>query len=141
MIVGWILGLIACLCAAVACPYGILKSARTSRLLRWVTIVTGLMLTGLAYAFTFHYVYSPNANTRIHGWPVPYIVFQRDAPGEPWLDFVGPTLLLAFPINLVLALGIWFFVLWYLNALVTDLREGATQQPPPSDRPEAAPEE
>jgi len=55
-----------------------------------------------AYLTTFHYAYLANANTRVHGWPVPTVIFQRDGPGEPWLDFVGPTVVLAYPMNLVL---------------------------------------
>ncbi|TWU48953.1 hypothetical protein Poly51_48570 [Rubripirellula tenax] len=55
-----------------------------------------------AYLTTFHYTYLANANTRFHGWPVPTVIFQRDGPGEPWLDFVGPTVILAYPMNLVL---------------------------------------
>lgn len=55
-----------------------------------------------AYFTTFHYIHYTNANTRFHGWPVPTVVFQRDAPSSPWLDYVGPTLVLAYPINLLL---------------------------------------
>lgn len=55
-----------------------------------------------AYFTTFHYVYFANANTRFHGWPVPTVIFQREGPGEPWLDFIGPTAILAYPMNLVL---------------------------------------
>ena len=55
-----------------------------------------------AYFTTFHYIYFANANTRFHGWPVPTVIFQRDGPDAPWLDFVGPTILLAYPMNLTL---------------------------------------
>ncbi len=55
-----------------------------------------------AYITTFRYTYLANANTRFHGWPVPTVIFQRDGPDEPWLDFVGPTVVLAYPMNLVL---------------------------------------
>ncbi|HEY1050951.1 MAG TPA: hypothetical protein VGE39_14375 [Prosthecobacter sp.] len=51
---------------------------------------------------TFHHEHWPNANTRFVGWPIPQIVFQRDIPEEPWLDFVGPTLILAWPMNFIL---------------------------------------
>ena len=90
---------------------------------RWTTIATGPVVIGLAYVYTFHYVYSPNMNTQVHGWPVPVVVLQRDAPGEPWLDFVGPTTILGLPINLVLFLGTWFFILWVLSAVITRSRK------------------
>lgn len=51
---------------------------------------------------TFRYEYFSNENTRVYGWPVPGIIFQREDANSPWLDFVGPTLLLAYPMNLVI---------------------------------------
>lgn len=55
-----------------------------------------------AWFTTFHYVYHSNANTRFHGWPFPHVIFQRDSPTSPWLDFVGPTTVLSFPMNFLL---------------------------------------
>ena len=55
-----------------------------------------------AYFTTFRYTYLIKANTRIHGWPVPIVIFQRTAAEEPWLDYVSSTSLLAYPLNLVL---------------------------------------
>lgn len=58
-----------------------------------------------AWFTTFHYVYYSNANTRFHGWPFPIVIFQRDSPTSPWLDFVSPIAILSFPVNfLVFAL-------------------------------------
>ena len=68
--------------------------------LLYLAALTGSVVT--AYVTTFHYTYLANSNTRFHGWPVPTVIFQRDGPGEPWLDFVGPTVILAYPMNLVL---------------------------------------
>ena len=71
----------------------------------WLRVVHLLALAGTcvaAFYSTFKYTYLANANTRFHGWPVPQVIFQRDGPGEPWLDFVGPTVLLAYPMNVVL---------------------------------------
>jgi hypothetical protein len=42
-----------------------------------------------------------NENTVAHGYPIPIVIFQRDAPGGPWLDYVGPTTILAYPINYI----------------------------------------
>lgn len=57
-----------------------------------------------SYITTFHYEHMPNADTRFLGWPVPRVIFQRRAPDGPWLDFVGITMVLAFPMNLILFL-------------------------------------
>ena len=73
--------------------------------LKWKKIaylVCSLTSAAAAYFTTYHYVYYANANTRLHGWPVPVIVFQRDSPTAPWLDFVGPTVALAYPMNFIL---------------------------------------
>ena len=43
-----------------------------------------------------------NEDTYAYGWPIPRVVFQRKALGEPWLDFVGPTVILAYPMNYVI---------------------------------------
>jgi hypothetical protein len=40
-----------------------------------------------------------NENTYAHGWPIARVVFQRDSPDGPWRDFIGWTLLLAYPLN------------------------------------------
>lgn len=71
----------------------------------WSRVMYLLALTGSAIAAfftTFRYTYLSNPNTCLHGWPVPIVIFQRDGPGKPWLDFVGPTVILAYPMNLVL---------------------------------------
>jgi hypothetical protein len=135
MIVLPILILLACLCAAVVCPRLILKNPGTSRLYRRVTILSGVVVSGVAYGLTFHYSYFSNVNTRCHGWPVPIVIFQRAASGEPWMDYVGPSVILAFPMNLVLLLGAWFFLLWILNALIAGRRGKGSQQ---SHRPDGS---
>ncbi len=121
------------LVAAIFCPYRILRSPATSSLYRWTTVLTGIVVAGLAYVLTFYHVYTPNSNTRVHGWPIPVVVFQRDGPGEPWLDFVGPTMVLGFPMNLILLLGVWFFVLWILNIIITKTRKRTSEPPSPGD--------
>lgn len=63
-----------------------------------LTSVVALVI--IAYMRTFHYEYYVNPDTRVHGWPVPVVVFQRRDATSPWLDFVGPTLILAYPMNL-----------------------------------------
>ena len=51
---------------------------------------------------TFQYDYFPNENTRICGWPVPMVVFQRENAGAHWDDFVGPMTVLGYPVNLAI---------------------------------------
>jgi hypothetical protein len=72
---------------------------------------------------TFRYSYYSDPNTRIFGWPVPTVIFQRDPPDGPWLDYVGLGTVLAFPINLILWLGTWFFLLWVFNVILTRRRK------------------
>lgn len=55
-----------------------------------------------AYFTTYQYIYYPNENTRFHGWPVPWVVEQRENLTAPWLDFIGPLIVLAYPMNLIL---------------------------------------
>jgi len=91
-------------------------AAVTGRIAGWVSACFLVALLGCgvaAYFTTFRYTYFINANTRIHGWPVPIVIFQRTAAGEPWLDYVGSTSLLAYPLNLVL-----FMVLPALGVVV-----------------------
>jgi hypothetical protein len=94
-----------------------------------MTVISGLTVGAVACVFTFYYTYCPNSNTRICGWPVPVVIFHRDAPGGQWLDYVGPTTVLAMPINLVLWLGTWFLFLWILNkALIRKRRTSVASQ-------------
>lgn len=51
---------------------------------------------------TYFYIYAPNENTSIHGWPVPTVIFRRDATDGQWKDYIGITLILALPMNWVL---------------------------------------
>ena len=44
-----------------------------------------------AFLITSFFSYYSNSNTHIFGWPIPRVIFQRDTPTSPWLDYVGPT--------------------------------------------------
>ena len=77
-------------------------SGNSARWVRALYLVCFLVAATAAYFTTYCYVYYADANTRFHGWPVPVVVFQRDSPKDPWLDFVGPTTILAYPMNLIL---------------------------------------
>jgi hypothetical protein len=51
---------------------------------------------------TGYFSYYSNPNTHVFGWPIPRVIFQRDTPDSPWLDYVGPTVALAYPMNFIL---------------------------------------
>ena len=85
-------------------PHGIKR-------LKGIYIAILVICMVVAFVTTFLYVHSPNENTRVHGWPVPLVIFQRDGPNAPWLDFVGPTPALAYPINLILYLCLPSFLI------------------------------
>jgi len=127
MIIIGIIVLIACLVSVAFCPYRILKNPRTSPLYQWTTAVTGLIVIGISYIYTFYYIYYPDTNTRVHGWPIPVVIFQRSAPGERWLDFVGWTTVFGFPLNLILFVGTWLFILWILNIVIIKMKKNNRQ--------------
>src|SRR5262245_27754403 len=63
----------------------------------------GLLIAASVAAYsTFFYDYFPDPNTHVVGWPIPTIIFQRDDANSPWLDFVGPTVIFAYPMNFAL---------------------------------------
>lgn len=75
---------------------------------------------------TYYYDYFPNENTHMHGWPVPYVVFQRDNSDSQWLDFVGPTTLLALPLNWLLFLLPPSFSILIFNVIKKRKKEKAS---------------
>lgn len=101
--------------------YRILISPEAKGWLRVVFVGLLLLSGGAAYWLTYKYQYFPNGNTRVYGWPIPWIVFQRHSPNDPFLDFVGPTYLLALPMNFLLftlPISLTFLILlWVFPAL------------------------
>ncbi len=67
----------------------------------WLFVILALVAT---VGMTGFFSYYSNPNTRIFGWPIPQVIFQRDTPDSPWLDYVGPTVILAYPMNFILYL-------------------------------------
>ena len=97
IILGFLLAAVSAVWAAVV--------ALSGRTRRWVRVFYFCCLAVAAVAAhytTYHYSYYPNSNTQMRGWPVPTVVFQRYSPTSPWLDFVGPTTVLAYPMNILL---------------------------------------
>ncbi|MEX2578822.1 MAG: hypothetical protein WD342_07170 [Verrucomicrobiales bacterium] len=99
IIVAFLLGLVAVIAAMVKVSSGSIPSV--IGLIYWLLVVVA---AGVCVFTTFNYIYYTNSNTRFHGWPIPTVVFQRDDAESPWLDFVGPTAFLAYPMNLILFL-------------------------------------
>jgi len=79
---------------------------RLSRRLRSSYFIITLLAFLSAFAVTSFFSYYSNPNTHIFGWPVPRVIFQRDTPTSPWLDYVGPTVLLAYPMNFIVYMSI-----------------------------------
>jgi len=65
----------------------------------WIAAVLALVA---AIGMTGFFSYYSNPNTHVFGWPIPRLIFQRDTPTSPWLDFIGPTIVLAYPMNFIL---------------------------------------
>jgi hypothetical protein len=74
---------------------------RLSGWLRSSYFIVAVLAFVAAFLVTSFFSYYSNPNTHIFGWPVPRVIFQRDTPTSPWLDYVGPTILLAYPMNFV----------------------------------------
>ena len=85
-------------------------------------VVYGFMFfvcTISAYFSTYKYTYYLNENTRVCGWPIPIVIFQRHDAASQWLDFVGFTMVLGFPLNLFI-----FMFLPSLLMLILAMRKG-----------------
>ena len=72
------------------------------RTLKMVLILVLIVALPLTWYMTSIYKWEWNENTYTYGCPVPQVVFQRNSPEDPWLDFVGPTIILAYPMNYIL---------------------------------------
>jgi len=62
----------------------------------------GLLLLAAAIGagwLTFGYEYYTDADTRVVGWPLPYVIFHRRELDGPWLDYVGWTTLFGWPLH------------------------------------------
>lgn len=99
-------------------------SGRTPRWVRVLYLCCFAAAAIAAYFTTFRCVHYVSPNTRFHGWPIPTVVFQRNSPTSPWLDFVGPTVILAYPMNLLL-----FVLLPSICTLVLVHRSRSRTQP------------
>jgi len=100
-------------------PTGSMKSFRITYLIA----IAGCAV--IAIFTTFFVEYRPDKNTRIFGWPVPVVVFQRESTDAPWLDFVGPTVIFGYPMNLLIfavAPSLAVLLGAYLRATPTDSR-------------------
>lgn len=108
-IAGFLVGL-----TAVIAAVGKAMSGRAPKLSSGVYLAIVVLAAIAAGISTYGYTYFANSNTRFHGWPIPTVVFQRADADAPWLDFVGPTVILAYPMNLTLFLFVpsLLFLVW-----------------------------
>ena len=84
--------------AAVAVLFGRGRSGSFSA----AYLVLAALVFVAAFLMTQCFSYFHNPNTQFFGWPIPRVVFQRDTPTGPWLDYIGPTVILAYPMNFIL---------------------------------------
>lgn len=97
IILGFLLAAVLAVWAAV-----VALSGRTPRWVRVFYFCCLVVAVVAAHYTTYHYAYFLNSNTQMYGWPVFAVILQRDSPTSPWLDFVGPTTVLAYPMNVLL---------------------------------------
>ena len=97
-----VLGFIAALAILVWSAIVVAIKGKAGTTARYLYVGLGAMLAVVAFLTTYRVDYFSNENTHIHGWPVPVVIFQRDDVDAPWLDFVGPTILLALPMNFII---------------------------------------
>jgi hypothetical protein len=71
---------------------------KTDRNLRRAYVAIVLLSIPISIWLT-HMRVQYNENTYAFGWPIPRVIFQRDSPDDPWLDFVGLTWIFAYPLN------------------------------------------
>jgi len=92
--------LIGIILALVGVPVGggIYVLRRGGKIIRRLLLAVLIVAIPLAIVLTQMRV-QWNENTFAYGWPVPTVVFQRDSPEGPWLDFIGWTMFLAYPLN------------------------------------------
>jgi hypothetical protein len=79
----------------------VVSSSATSRGLGSPYGAVALLALAATLATTGFLSYFSNPNTHVYGWPIPRVIFQRDTSDSPWLDYVGPTVVLAYPMNFV----------------------------------------
>ncbi len=99
------------------CTVSFSRESYLPRFFKFSMIFLGLPAAIGSYFSTFRYHYFSNPNTQVFGWPIPMVIWQRDTPQSPWLDFVGPTLFLAYPLNLFVFYGFALLLLWFIRLI------------------------
>ena len=103
--------------------YVVVIACFMGRTVRGIYLLLVVATVVLAYRMTFHFAYSLDSNTRVHGFPIPVVIFQRIDSNSDWADFVGPTLIFGFPMNLIaylFPLSLVFLVIAGLRRLWLD---------------------
>ena len=97
---------------------------------RYSYMVLTAILAATALWTTYGYDAYWNEHTRAFGWPVPYLILQRDDPSDPnspWLDFVGWTMIFALPMNFIIFMfipSLLFLAAPYLRSWFLRTRPG-----------------
>ena len=99
------------------CTVSFSRESSLPRFFKFSMILLSLPAAIGSYFSTFRYQYFSNPNTQVFGWPIPMVIWQRDTPQSPWLDFVGPTLILAYPLNLFVFYGLALLLLWSIRLI------------------------
>ena len=86
-------------------------------LVRIAAVLLSLAVCATAWWTTYRYKYWVDPNTEFHGWPVPTVVFQRESPDSPFLDFVGLGIVIGWPLNTLLLLGPIGLVVVLVNSI------------------------
>ena len=91
-------------CLVIAAPFTACSSPYVPRSVSVMYIIAAVLAFGGGIWSTYYYDYYTNPNTHFHGWPIPHVVFQRDNSESEWRDYIGPTILLALPMNWIIFL-------------------------------------
>jgi energy-coupling factor transporter transmembrane protein EcfT len=102
---------------AIFCPYRMIREKSITPRYRLFIVLSFVGILAVAYGFTFWFTYSRDANTVVHGWPVPIAILQRPDTNSPWSDFIGMTTLLGYPINAAIFLTVWFLPQYLMRLL------------------------
>ena len=109
--------------------WGIVSIWRAKRT-KWVYRGSLLLFLAVSIALAHHTTYKyqsfPNPNTQVFGWPMPYVIFQRNSPTSPWLDYVGLGTYIAFPVNVILFAFVVIVVICLIRAVQQRLNQGKT---------------
>lgn len=81
-------------------------SSRAGLKARIVYLATSVCAAWTSIWKTSNVVYFTDPNQRVHGWPLPWVIWQRKDADSAWLDYVGLITLLAYPLNMAIFVAV-----------------------------------